>query len=679
MKFAYLGKLRDLPQRLSDFRVIIWHMLTFVLLLVLYVGARMLYKFFHHRLVPKFLTIKLQPFCSFLYNRACTFLSLQKEGTISRIDLIELSIRNMRAKKTRTLVTIGGMAIGVGAIVFLVSIGYGLQELVITRVARLDEMKQADISPPVGGKVKITDKTIADFKDIPQMEMALPQIAVVGRINYQNSVSDMAVYGVTADYLRQSAIQPVVGKIFDSNAVSQVAPSQSGEVAGTTDDRKIGQFGEKIRSVDFSINPAAWVRVRERPTTVSRVLGYTKRVEGRLSGDEIWGQGYIADDNSGSLGVTEEGEKLGVWVKSPILLWQKTACDPTVQGDCENGEYLVSRDEQGRQKQQIGYIARINLKVEGVNISPTDVLGVTTESSSGGQLAADPNQDWVEIASESGVIKPPEVKTVNLSTTAKKQAVVNRAFLKILGVKENEAVGKKFKVSFVVVGNLLADTKEKIESNPEEYTIVGVTPEDKTPLFYVPFTDLRSLGIVNYSQIKVVAKDKSSLGKIRKQVENLGFVSSSVVDTVESINSLFSTAKLILGLLGMVALAVAALGMFNTLTVSLLERTREVGLMKAMGMKSSEVQELFLTESMVMGFFGGILGIILGWASGKLVGLFLSAFAIFKGVGFVDISHVPLFFVLVVIFLSFLVGLVTGIYPAKRATRISALNALRYE
>jgi putative ABC transport system permease protein len=119
--------------------------------------------------------------------------------------------------------------------------------------------------------------------------------------------------------------------------------------------------------------------------------------------------------------------------------------------------------------------------------------------------------------------------------------------------------------------------------------------------------------------------------------------------------------------------------MFNTLTVSLLERTREVGLMKAMGMKSTEVHELFLTESMTMGFFGGLIGLVLGFVAGKILGLILSIFAVVSGVGFIDITYIPFAFVLVIVFLSIIVGVGTGIYPAKRATKISALNALRYE
>ena len=231
----------------------------------------------------------------------------------------------------------------------------------------------------------------------------------------------------------------------------------------------------------------------------------------------------------------------------------------------------------------------------------------------------------------------------------------------------------------MVVGALLNDATAKIESAPSEYTIVGVTPEEKTPVFYVPFIDLRSLGISNYSQIKVILKNQSELAKTRKQIEAMGYVTRSVADTVVQINALFATVRTFLALLGFVALSVAALGMFNTLTISLLERTREVGLMKAMGMKAAEVQELFLTESMIMGFFGGLLGIVLGFLMGEILSFVLSLFAWFKGVGLIDISHLPLLFILAVSLLALLVGIVTGIYPARRATKISALNALRYE
>jgi len=110
-----------------------------------------------------------------------------------------------------------------------------------------------------------------------------------------------------------------------------------------------------------------------------------------------------------------------------------------------------------------------------------------------------------------------------------------------------------------------------------------------------------------------------------------------------------------------------------------MERTREVGLMKAMGMKSFEVKELFLAESLIMGLCGGVCGLLLGFLLGKLLGLILSVFAMFKGMGLIDVSYIPMIFVALIVVLSLLIGTLTGIYPAKRATKISALNALRYE
>ncbi len=656
----------------------VYQMVTFILLLGLYLLTKTITTIINQKYFPSFLKSRLLPFINSFYRKLSRALDFKRSDSISRIDLIELSVRNMRAKKARTIVTIGGMTIGIGAIVFLVSLGYGLQELVVTRVARLEEMKQADITPQAGGKLKINDKTLADFNDIASIEMSLPLIAVVGRVNYQNSVSDLAVYGVTSEYLKQSATKLVQGRIFDSNELTTDTPA-TGEVAGVSAENLFADSGEKIQEIDFTINPGAWIRVREDTSTSAKILGFTKRVEGNSTGVEFWGGSYLADDGAGQAGQTESGQKLGKWIKAPVLLWKEQACNPETQGDCEDGQYAVMRDQDNKQVQAEGYFAEINLELSGVNIRTPQVLGISSEEPESTNSANNALVDWVEIASEAGVMTAPETKTVALADSAKRQAVVNRAMLKILGIAENEAVGKSFNVSFVVVGDLLADETEKIESASSEYTIIGVIPEEKTPVFYVPFIDLRSLGVNNYSQVKLVVKDQAELAKVRHQVEAMGYVTRSVADTVDQINSLFATARTVLMLLGMVALSVAALGMFNTLTVSLLERTREVGLMKAMGMKSWEVQELFLTESMLMGFLGGLLGIIVGFITGKLVGMALSFFAIFKGVGYVDISYVPLSFVIVIIFLSLLVGIVTGIYPAKRATKISALNALRYE
>ena len=820
------------------FKVTIWQTSTFILLLLIYLVSKVISAVANFRFFPKRIRELLKPSFNSFYTLSIKILDLHKEGSISRINLIDLSIRNMKVKKARTIVTVGGMTLGIGIIVFLVSIGYGLQQVVISRVARLEEMRQADIAVSPGGKLKINDKTLADFNNLANIDMVLPLISVVGRVNYKNSISDMAVYGVTKDYLKQSAIKPSVGKIFESNELFSKIKENKGKVAGESTKKKIVKYGEKIKDIEFSIDTNEWIRIREKPDINSKILGYTKRTSEVLIGQEYWGGMYESDDGQGEAGKDKAGKTLGKWIKASVFLWEEKACDresgdcefgkyvvlrdkdgsqiqskgyfaeingeylveaPDVlgvsdreddigkssakynekiqdidfsiyesfwirirekpntnskilgytkksegissgqeywggmyesddgqgeagkdkagktlgkwikasvflweekicdreSGDCEFGKYVVLRDKDDSQIQKQGYFAEINVSITSMNIKKPDVLGISTENdatdeasnkissttddSFNNEASDEAFLDWVEIASEAGVIKPPETKKVKIGASAKRQAVVNRAMLRVLGINEKEAVGKKFKTSFVIISDLLEEDDEKIESVLAEYTIVGVIPDDKTPVFYVPFMDIRTLGVTNYSQVKILAKHKSNLDKIRKQIEAMGYSTSSVVDTVEQINNLFSTIRTFLALLGMVALAVASLGMFNTLTVSLLERTREVGLMKAMGMKSSEVQELFLTESMVMGFLGGLFGIALGFIMGKAVGLFLSLFALFKGVGLIDISYLPPLFVIVIILISLIVGIVTGIYPARRATKISALDALRYE
>lgn len=644
--------------------------LNFLALLSLYLGQKI--SAFLYTKIPETVkrVLRLEGFsyrAKGIYERLFTRFAKEEEKTIQRVDLIDLSIKNMMSKKTRTAITIGGMAIGIGAIVFLVSVGYGLEKLVVSRVARLEEMKQVDAIPAVASNVKITDKSLTSFKDISSVTKILPIIGVVGRVNFKNSNTDVAVYGVLSDYLKESAIKPVQGVIFTSNEITtQVKTNGEGQVAGVSTERETASFGDELGETEFSINPSEWLRVRDTPSPAGKLLGYTKRAEGVQKGTLLWGGSYISDDGSGEATIDEDGRKLGLWIKTKIELFEK-----------KEGEYVpITEDEVPVQKE--GYVATLNMEFDkSVLVKHGAVLGIATDSATT-KTATSASLLEVEIASLSGEVQKQETTTVGLAKDKKREAVVNKAFLKVLGISENQALGKVFSVSFVATEDLTS-SENKIVSAAIEYKIIGVTPDAQTPIIYVPLSDVKEMGLNYYSQVKLVTASVDDVGKTRKQVEALGMKTSSVVDTVAQINRLFGTLRLILGLLGIVALSVAALGMFNTLTISLLERTHEVGMMKAIGMRSTEVRDLFLTESMIMGFFGGVGGLLLGIAAGKIASILLSFFAVIKGVGFIDVTYVPILFILVIVFLSIMVGILTGIYPAHRATKISALDALRYE
>jgi ABC-type antimicrobial peptide transport system permease subunit len=605
--------------------IVVWQTLTLAVFLLVFILVKMLAMIF----------CRLPFICTFAKRIEIKIIvSLKnlsrkviggKTDSIDQIDLIELSLGNMRMRKTRTFVTIGGMTVGIAIIVLLVSLGYGLQELVITRVAKLEQMRQADVSLQIGSKLKINDQTQETLAGLPNMVSALPVVSVVGKVSFNNSVSDMVAYGVTSDYLKNSDIKITSGSFYDNNKTSK-------DIDMST---QIPPDVERDGEVSFSINDGAWIRVRENSDRDAKLLGYTKKTSEIQMGKEIQGGEYV--DN--------EGKIQSNWVTAELPLWEKQECVPG--SSCENQQYAPVEGAEGEQVVIAGNVAEMEMTI----LSRFDI-----------------GQQNIERFN----------KNV-LSRNIKNEAVVNQSMLAVLGVNENDAVGSKFETSFVVVGNLMGDGVDKLESPKIQYEIVGVVDEGSMPIFYVPFINLRSLGILNYSQLKVSTTSQDELPALRKQIEAMGFATYSVSDTVDQINSFFATARLILGLVGTVALFIASLGMFNTLTVSLLERTREVGLLKAMGMRSTEVRSLFLTESIIMGFLGGIMGVLLGFLLGKALSAVISIFSIAQGLGPINITYIPWNLALLIALISLLVGIFTGIYPAMRAQRISALNALRYE
>jgi ABC-type antimicrobial peptide transport system permease subunit len=269
-------------------------------------------------------------------------------------------------------------------------------------------------------------------------------------------------------------------------------------------------------------------------------------------------------------------------------------------------------------------------------------------------------------------------KTIDLTGKVSNVAVINKAMLPILGISDSAtAINKNIEFSAVVSPNQTGDTVNYVTTQMT-YKIVGVIVDDTDPALYIPFNDMKSAGVVDYSTFKVSVDNESNMNIARKQIEALGFSTMSILDTIVQVNSIFSSVNVVLAIIGMMALLVASLGMFNTLTVSLLERTREVGLLKALGMKSREVRDLFLAESLIMGLEGGVIGLLLGTVAGKLVGLLVSALFITKNGGIVS-AYVPFELVTFIAVLALFVGISTGVYPARRAMKISALDALRYE
>lgn len=386
----------------------------------------------------------------------------------------------MKFKKTRTMITIGVMALGIGAIVFLVSLGFGVQKLVIQRVARLEEMRQADAVPQPGSKILLTDKEYSVIKHLTNVDKTLPVISMVGRVTFNNSVSDMPVYGVTSDYLALSAVKPVNGTVFKSNELSITAKAEDqGEVAGLFIQRENLAYGDVAGDIQFSVMPEKWVEVRGQPNIESPIVGYTKRTEGHMRGSVVWGKRY----SSYTSGFLNSDQSLEQWIQSDFPLWERHRCDPANISCDSSGEY--KKIEKKEDESSMLYIARNYVTVQTILENNSDVLGISDTNNedvidiTNLVSSVSANLDLATLASESAAVNTEKIKKVSMKPKAVKEAVITRAMVKVFGLSDTQAIGKRFTVTFVQTGSS-PNSNEKIESNPVEYKIVGVTPEATT-------------------------------------------------------------------------------------------------------------------------------------------------------------------------------------------------------
>ena len=396
-------------------------------------------------------------------------------------EILRISFKSLLQRKTRVFFTILAMGLGVGILTFLLSLGYGIQNLIITQIASLKSLKIIDVSTGGSKVVKINDKTIENFSKLPGTKRVIPVIFLAGRIFLEASSADIIVYGVPNDYFSVTDIHLLAGNFFKN------------------------------------------------------------------------------------------------------------------ENSSEN------------------------------------------------------------------------------------EVVINDVLLSLFNWTPQQSLGKKIKINFILTKMLNEEFKTPKETPKKDFKIIGVVREGTSPQVYLSLKKLKEYKIKNYFQVKIEAEKKEIIPDLRKKIEHMGYKTTSVLDTISQINRFFKWGKIGLAIFGGIILLVAVLGMFNTLTVSLLEKTKEVGIMKALGMKRKEVALLFLTEAGIMGLSGGILGILFAFVAGKILEIFLNIFFVAPEKGFVEVTLIPIWLAFSMILLSFIVSLLTGIFPAKRAERISPLEAIRYE
>jgi putative ABC transport system permease protein len=182
-----------------------------------------------------------------------------------------------------------------------------------------------------------------------------------------------------------------------------------------------------------------------------------------------------------------------------------------------------------------------------------------------------------------------------------------------------------------------------------------------------------------YSSIYVRVEKMEDVSPVRKEIEAMGLGVFSIADEMKEMKQAFLIMDSLLGAIGTVALIIAALGIINTMIMSIMERTREIGIMKAVGGSENQIKMIFFVEAAFIGLIGALFGLALGWFVSRIANVIINTKLSPLDASKVDLFYFPLWLIMGAIAFSILVSLAAGLYPAIRAARIDPVRALRHD
>jgi len=281
------------------------------------------------------------------------------------------------------------------------------------------------------------------------------------------------------------------------------------------------------------------------------------------------------------------------------------------------------------------------------------------------QIAALPAEDYEQFLSDA-----------NIGLEQGRSIKSNDKFSAVIGIRvAKEMFSKELRIG------------SKIEINKQEFKIVGILKEignsQDDNQINIPLETAREIFNEPNQVDVIIAQTKPGVGipslqkKIEKELKqkrgDTNFQVMTASQILEQINTILGIVQIVLVGIAAISLIVGAIGILNSMYTSVLERTKDIGIMKAIGARNSDVLGIFLVESGLMGFVGGVFGTALGTLVALLVG------KIAAQAGFLLIMKIEFPLLLFGLFFAFLVGMISGALPAYQASKLKPVDALRYE
>ena len=293
-------------------------------------------------------------------------------------------------------------------------------------------------------------------------------------------------------------------------------------------------------------------------------------------------------------------------------------------------------------------------------------------------------------------------------------AIIGKSLLRQMNLKDSQsAVGIKLRISSIAfdfgainpmdLGSILQGKKLPFKKQDYEFTVSGVTESlaflGPTPLQSdvliptgsarrierLPFTNVWDLfragrgGGLGYSAVNVRLSSPADIDRVKEAIRGMGFSTFALIDQFAQVKKSFVYMDMMLAAVGMIAIFVAALGIINTMVMSILERYSEIGIMKAVGASHRNIKTIFFLESSVIGFLGGIFGLALGWVVSVVINRVINFFLVKQGLPDIQYFSFPIWLCFGAVAFAIGVSLVAGVYPALRAANVDPVVALRHE
>lgn len=244
----------------------------------------------------------------------------------------------------------------------------------------------------------------------------------------------------------------------------------------------------------------------------------------------------------------------------------------------------------------------------------------------------------------------------------------------------------------------LGSTTLPIQEQAQNIKVVGLLPENGQAItgafrIVIPIKTAQSVQKLTFfntvdllmrqgvsgghPSVRVQLKSIDDYVPVRKKIEEMGVYVSSFREQFEQLNKLFRIMDLALAVVGFIALLVATIGIANTMTMSVMERYKEIGIMKAVGADEGDLQRLFLAESTLIGLIGALIGLIFGWIIMIFLNWGANTYLSQFGVPYIDVFYAPLGMILGIVAGTLLISLIAGVSPARKAAKIPPIDALR--